>query len=235
MKALIFNCDGAIVDSERDGHRVAFNEAFKQMGIKVDWSTGLYGSLLKIAGGKERLRYYFDIYGWPRKYNDREQLIRDLHELKTESYIKIIRDGKIPLRTGILRLIDDAFNEGILVAICSASSEQTVHLLAERLLGAERMKHIAGIFAGDMVSMKKPDPAIYDLTSSELKTDPRQCVVIEDSRIGLLAATGAGMHCVITKSFYTQNEDFFEADAVYEELGDPPEEHATLDTLRDIK
>jgi HAD superfamily hydrolase (TIGR01509 family) len=235
MKALIFNCDGAIVDSERDGHRVAFNEAFKQMGINVDWNAGLYGSLLKIAGGKERLRYYFDIYGWPRKYNNRELLIRDLHELKTDNYMKIIRDGKIPLRTGILRLIDESFNEGILVAICSASSEQVVHLLADRLLGAGRKKRIAGIFAGDMVNMKKPDPAIYDLASRELKTEPRQCVVIEDSRIGLLAATGAGMRCVITKSVYTQNEDFFEADAVYSGLGEPPAEHVTLDTLRDIK
>jgi HAD superfamily hydrolase (TIGR01509 family) len=235
MKALIFNCDGAIVDSERDGHRVAFNEAFRQMGINVDWPVDLYGSLLKIAGGKERLRYYFDIYGWPHKYNDRERLIKELHEQKTGSYIKIIKDGKIPLRTGVLRLIDEAIGGGMLVAICSASNEQAVNLLADRMLGETRKKHIAGIFAGDMVSMKKPDPEIYNLASRHLKVDPRQCVVIEDSRIGLLAATGAGMHCVITKSGYTQNEDFFEADAVYSELGDPPAELVTLDTLKCIK
>ncbi len=235
MKALIFNCDGAIVDSERDGHRVAFNEAFRQMGINVDWDVDLYGSLLKIAGGKERLRYYFDIYGWPHKYNDRERLIKDLHELKTECYIKIIEDGKIPLRTGVLRLVDETIGGGMLVAICSASNEQAVNLLVDRMLGETRKKHITGIFAGDMVLMKKPDPEIYNLASRQLGIDPRQCVVIEDSRIGLLAATGAGMRCVITKSGYTQNEDFFEADAVYSELGDPPAELVTLDTLKGIK
>ena len=235
MKALIFNCDGAIVDSERDGHRVAFNEAFRQMAINVDWHVDLYGNLLKIAGGKERLRYYFDIYGWPRKYNDREQLIKDLHELKTDNYIKIIKDGKIPLRSGVLMLIDEAIAEGIIIAVCSASNELAVNLLVDRMLGAARKKHIAGIFAGDMVSMKKPDPEIYNLACRQLKVEPRQCVVVEDSRIGLLAASGAGMHCIITKSGYTQNEDFYEADAVFSELGDPPAVQVALDTLKGLK
>lgn len=232
MKALILNCDGTIVDTERDGHRVAFNETFKQAGINVNWSIDLYGNLLKIAGGKERLRYYFDIYGWPSGNPNKEKFIRDLHKMKTDNYINIIKEGKLPLRSGVLRLLDEAISENISIAVCSASNEKAVNLLIDTMIGKERKKHIKGIFAGDMVSMKKPDSEIFNLANKELKVEPKECVVIEDSRIGLLAATGAGMRCVITKSSYTKDEDFAEADAVFSELGDPPSVQVTLSKLK---
>jgi HAD superfamily hydrolase (TIGR01509 family) len=234
MKALIFNCDGTIVDTERDGHRVAFNETFTQFGMNINWSIDLYGNLLKIAGGKERLRYYFDIYGWPAGKHNNEKLIKDLHKRKTDNYVNIIKEGKLPLRSGVLRLIDEAINEKISIAICSASNEKAVNLLIDTMIGKERKKRIKGIFAGDMVSMKKPDSEIYNLASNELKVEPKECVVIEDSRIGLLAATGAGMRCVITKSSYTGDEDFAEANAVFSELGDPPSVQVTLKSLREL-
>ena len=235
MKALIFNCDGTMVDTERDGHRVAFNDTFKQKGINVNWSVDLYGNLLKIAGGKERMRYYFDIYGWPSGNPLKEKLINDLHKTKTDNFIRIIKEGKLPLRSGVLRLVDEAINEKILIAICSASNEKAVNLLIDTMIGKERKKHFKGIFAGDVVSMKKPDSEIYILASKELKVEPKECVVVEDSRIGLLAATGAGMRCIITKSGYTQNEDFAEADTVLSELGDPPSIKVTLSELKEQK
>lgn len=222
MKALIFDCDGVIVDTERDGHRVAFNQAFERMGLVDRWSVERYGELLEIAGGKERMRRYFDLDGWPRSVSDRDAFIQELHRLKTDFFMRIIEERKLPLRPGVARLVDEAHAEGLLMAICSTSNERAVHTVIEKMLGAERKNWFHAILAGDVVQKKKPDPEIYLLAKERLGVECRQCVVVEDSRNGLLAAKAAGMWCIVTTSCYTANEDFTEADGVYPELGDPP-------------
>ena len=77
------------------------------------------------------------------------------------------------------------------------------------------------MFAGDIVKAKKPAPDIYNHAADELGLAPRDCVVIEDSRNGLLAATAAGMACIITQNALTEREDFSEAALVVDSLGDP--------------
>jgi HAD superfamily hydrolase (TIGR01509 family) len=218
VKALIFDCDGVLVDTERDGHRVAFNAAFAKLGLNAEWSVAEYGALLKIAGGKERMRAYFDRQGWPD--GDRKALIQKLHETKTELFMKIIEAGKLPLRPGVARIVDEAIAAGLLLAVCSTSNEKAVTRVVERMLGAERRKHFNSILAGDIVSKKKPDPEIYLLAKQTLHIAGNEGVVVEDSRNGLLAAKGAGFKCLVTKSSYTQDEDFREADRVVDELGD---------------
>jgi len=220
MKALIFDCDGVLVETERDGHRVAFNRAFQQMDIPVEWDVELYRELVKVAGGKERMKYYFNQHGWPQQYGDKEQLIRDLHRLKTDLFMELIESGTMELRPGVARLFDEAIQEKLLLAVCSTSNERAVNLIVEKLLGKERKASIQVILAGDVVSRKKPDPEIYQLCAEKLQVPPRECVVIEDNRNGLLAAKNAGMHCVVTTNDYTENEDFSEADRVVGELGD---------------
>ena len=222
MEALIFDCDGVLVDTERDGHRVAFNQAFMNSGLDIRWSVERYGELLAVAGGKERMRHYFNEHGWPESASDRDDFIKQMHKLKTELYMKIIEDGRLPLRPGVARLVDEAVSAGVALAICSTSNERAVRTVAEVMLGSERVNHFAAILAGDVVSRKKPDPEIYRLASKKLRIEPGQCVVVEDSRNGLLAAKAAGMRCIITKSCYTGGEDFTEAEAVYSELGDSP-------------
>lgn len=234
MKALIFDCDGVLVDTEKDGHRVAFNEAFQQKGLDIVWGVALYGELLKIAGGKERMRHYFQQNGWPEGITDQDSFIKELHGIKTDLFMQIIANGRLPLRPGVARLVDEAIADNITLAVCSTSNERAVNLVVERMLGAERKKHFAGIFAGDVVSLKKPDPEIYLLASEKLKLHPEECVVVEDSRNGLLSARQAGMHCIVTKSSYTGEEDFSEADAVYDELGDPPNVQMNLEYLKEI-
>jgi len=234
MNALIFDCDGVIVDTERDGHRVAFNRAFERMGLAARWSVELYGELLAVAGGKERMRHYFDQLGWPPGTADRGSLIRELHRIKTEMYMRIIEDGRLPLRPGVARLVDEAIAARVTLAICSTSHERAVRAVAQVMLGPERVRHFAAILAGDVVSRKKPDPEIYQLAARTLGIEPRECVVVEDSRNGLLAAEQAGMWCIITKSCYTQDEDFSEADAVYPELGDPPNVRVAIGDLQRI-
>ncbi len=234
LKAILFDCDGVLVDTERDGHRVAFNQAFAEKGLGIEWSVELYGKLLKIAGGKERMRHYFEQNGWPAGVEDRDAFIQELHLLKTDLFMKIIESGQLPLRPGVERIVDEAISAGVILAVCSTSNVRAVTLVVERLLGERRKAHFSGIFAGDMVSKKKPDPEIYNLAKEKLQLNPDECVVVEDSRNGLLAAKAAGFPCLITKSSYTDDEDFSEADAIYDELGDPPDPYVTLSEFKTI-
>ncbi len=230
-EALLFDCDGVLADTERDAHRVAFNRAFEQTGLGVEWNVDQYGELLSVAGGKERLRAYFEASGWPVDAARRDDLVRRLHALKTACFMEIIEAGGVQVRSGIARIIDAAHAAGLKLAVCSTSSEKSVHALLESVIGPERSRRFAGVFAGDRVPRKKPDPAIYLLACAELGVAPGDSLAIEDSRNGLLAAVAAGVPCVITYSAYTRDEDFREAIAVYPELGDPPGRCVTLDEL----
>ncbi|GBG76582.1 hypothetical protein CBR_g22462 [Chara braunii] len=233
-EALLFDCDGVLVDTERDGHRVSFNAAFEEKGLDVEWGVDLYGELLKIGGGKERMTHYFNQVGWPvgspEGEGERKQFVADLHKTKTQLFMSMVETGALPLRPGVARLIDEAMGEGVKVAVCSTSNEKAVSAIVREMLGPEKAAAIR-IFAGDVVPRKKPDPAIYNLAASELNVDPTRCVVVEDSHIGLQAAKGAGMKCVVTKSGYTADEDFSIADAIFDCIGDAPEERFGLTDL----
>jgi len=230
MQALLFDCDGVLAETERDGHRVAFNQAFAACGLDVEWSVGRYASLLKTAGGKERMRRDFDETRWPAASGERNRLVADLHRLKTEYFMQIVEKGLLPLRTGVARLVDEALAEGLKVAVCSTASERVVQAIVDQL-GPERAPRIA-IFAGDVVPAKKPDPAIYLHAARSLAVAPDQSVVIEDSSNGLRAALAAGMACIVTTSFFTGSEDFTGAAKVVSELGDFPRVFVRLEECR---
>jgi HAD superfamily hydrolase (TIGR01509 family) len=232
LKALIFDCDGVLAETERDGHRIAFNRTFAAKGYDFEWDVALYKELVKIGGGKERMKYFFDRTSWPPGTSDPEALIKELHRLKTDFYTQIVESGELPLRPGVARLVDEAIAAGVKLAVCSTSNEKAVHTLIERMLGPARKAGFDVILAGDVVSKKKPDPEIYTLVLDRLHLKPGECVVVEDNRNGLLAAKGAGMHCLVTTNGYTEDEDFREADLVVSELGDPPHVQADLATIR---
>ncbi|WP_282610968.1 HAD-IA family hydrolase [Pelagibius sp. Alg239-R121] len=219
LQALLFDCDGVLVDTERDGHRVAFNEAFAKKDLKVSWSPERYGELLHTAGGKERMRRHFDETGWPVAERDRDGFIKDLHKLKTDLFMALIADGKLPLRPGIARIMREAIDAGVTIAVCSTSNERAVQSIVDVLLGADVAPHVT-VFAGDMVKAKKPDPEIYLMAVNRLQLDPAKCLVVEDSHIGLTAADAAGIRCLVTKSSYTEQEDFRAATKVVSELGE---------------
>ena len=234
LQALIFDCDGVLVDTERDGHRVAFNQAFTKKGLDIEWDVALYGDLLQVAGGKERMRHYFNTHQWPDNIADKDDYIKDLHKLKTECFMQIIESRQLSLRPGVARLVDEAIADNVTLAVCSTSNVRAVTLVVEHLLGPERKSHFAAIFAGDVVSKKKPDPEIYNLAAQQLNLIPTQCVVVEDSRNGFLAAQAAGMRCIVTTNGYTEQEDFSQADLVVSELGDPPNIQVTLEDIKKI-
>ena len=231
MQALIFDCDGVLVDTERDGHRVAFNKAFQALGIDADWTVELYGELLIIGGGKERMRHYFDTYGWPEgRSESKDDLIALLHKTKTDFFTDIIASGELPLRPGISRIVDEAIAAGVRLGVCTTSAPKAIDQVLD-LFGAERKARFEFVLAGDVVSKKKPDPEIYELALQTLGLPAAECVVIEDSRNGLRASTGAGLPTLITTSAYTVDEDFTGALAVAPELGDAPNVKVTLEEL----
>jgi HAD superfamily hydrolase (TIGR01509 family) len=236
IKALIFDCDGVLVDTERDGHRVGFNRAFKEFGIDAEWSVELYGRLLLVAGGKERMRAYFDEFGWPDDADTdeaKDALILALHLKKTEITAGLVAEGGLPLRPGIARIVDEAINANVKLGVCTTSNAKFIDAVLD-LFGPERKAKFDFVHAGDVVAKKKPAPDIYLLALETLGYRPTECMVIEDSRNGLLAAKGAGLPTLITTSTYTVDEDFAEADKVVSELGDPPSVQVTLEDLGEL-
>jgi HAD superfamily hydrolase (TIGR01509 family) len=234
MQALIFDCDGVLVDTERDGHRVAFNQAFARAGFDIEWDVALYGELLRIAGGKERMRHYFDSQGWPETADDdHDAFLAEMHKTKTAIFADLIASGELPLRAGVLRLVDEAIAANVRLGVCTTSNPKSIDAVLD-LMGPERKSRFEFVLAGDIVSRKKPDPEIYDLARSKLDLPSHECIVVEDSRNGLLAAIGAGLPCFITTSTYTIEEDFTEAVGVAPELGDPPDKTVTLAELSSL-
>ncbi|MCL2694731.1 MAG: HAD-IA family hydrolase, partial [Clostridiales bacterium] len=219
LKALLFDCDGVIAETEVHGHRVAFNRAFAREGIDLHWSIEEYGRLVAIGGGKERLSAAF--YAQPDQFPPKvltAAYIERLHKLKTGIFMELA--ASLPARPGVRRLMREAAAAGIYVCICSTAHERSVAAIARALLGRDMDSVIRRIFAGDAVKAKKPAPDIYRIAAEACGISAEECLVIEDSHIGLLAATAAGMKCVITLSAYGREDDFSEALAVVECLGD---------------
>jgi len=216
VPALIFDCDGVLADTERDGHRPAFNQAFAEAGLDVVWDEQEYAGRLKIGGGKERIASLFEDPGAER------ERIAALHKRKTAIYKSFVHEGRLPARPGVARIVGEAHEHGWQLAVASTSAEESVRAVLEHVVGAGMAEHFA-VFAGDVVPAKKPDPGIYLLALDELGVTPADALVVEDSRNGLLAAVGAGLRCVVTLSSYTVDEDMREAALVVTSLGDPGE------------
>jgi HAD superfamily hydrolase (TIGR01509 family) len=226
MTALIFDCDGVLAETERELHRPAFNQAFEEAGLPMRWSVEEYGRLLLVAGGKERIASSLTpeltaALGVPFEPGAVVELSARLHDRKSEIVAEMFELRPPRPRPGVRRLAEAAHDAGWRLAVASTSAESSVRRVAASVFGS-----LAGevlILAGDVVPAKKPDPAIYELALSRLDVARREAVVIEDSRNGLLAASGAGLACVVTVSEYSAGEDFTEAPLVVSSLGDPDE------------
>jgi HAD superfamily hydrolase (TIGR01509 family) len=249
VTALVFDCDGVLADTERYGHLPAFNATFEHYNLPVRWDADSYAEKLKIGGGKERMASLFadpDFAAIPGDEAARRELLASWHKTKTAEFKKLVQEGRIPPRSGVGRVIGAALDAGWAVAVASTSAEESVRAVLRQAVGADAARRIP-VFAGDVVPAKKPDPAIYRLAVESLTLDPDATLVVEDSRNGLLAATGAGLPCLVTVNGYTREEVFDEAVLVVSELGDPggppaevlanrsaarPGPYLTLDDLR---
>lgn len=223
LKALIFDVDGTLAETERDGHRIAFNQAFVDAGLEWEWSVEEYAQLLETAGGKER------IYAYMRQQNflleeDRgavKEWISQLHHRKIAHYKSLLHKGLLQSRPGILRLLQEARSSRIRLAIATTSALPNVLSLLQTTIASDSPHWFSLIAAGDVVAEKKPAPDIYHYVLAELGLSAQECIVFEDSHQGLRAAHSAGLNTIVTVNAYTQAQDFTGAALVLNHLGEP--------------
>jgi len=221
IKAFIFDVDGTLADTERDGHRVAFNQAFEQFGLDWYWDEDTYGELLAVTGGKERMRYYVETFDKAEKNReDLMELIKKLHAQKTENYVALLAQSAIPLRNGVKRILSEARKAGIRLAIATTTTPQNVTALLENALGKESVDWFEVIGAGDIVAHKKPAPDIYDYVLEQMQLPAEDCIAFEDSVNGIKSSLGADIKTIITYNGYTQDDDFSGASIVLDQMGD---------------
>ena len=222
LQALLFDVDGTLADTERDGHRIAFNLAFRDAGLEWEWSAGLYGELLAVTGGKERIRFYLENYNQDFVAPaDLDGFIAGLHQAKTEHYTHLLSEGRIPLRPGVERLLREAREAGLRLAIATTTTPANVEALLVHTAGAESLDWFEVIAAGDIVPAKKPAPDIYFYALEQMALEPPDCLAFEDSHNGIRATRGANLKTIITVNDYTRDDDFSEAALVLDTFGEP--------------
>ena len=230
LEALIFDVDGTLADTERDGHRVAFNQAFAEAGLDWDWTVELYGKLLSVTGGKERIRLYveefledFDVDG------DILTFAANLHKRKTHFYLELLQSGAIPLRPGVEALIKEAREAGLRLAIATTTTPANVTYLLTATLGEESNDWFEVIAAGDIVPAKKPAPDIFTWAMEQMKLSPDACIAFEDSLNGIKSSLAANLKTIITVNGYTKDDDFSGAAIVLDQMGTPDDPFKVLE------
>ena len=229
LKALLFDVDGTLADTEPHGHLPAYNRAFRELGLDWKWSKALYRKLLLQPGGRERIDHYLVEHKpelGPHQADverDRGAWVSELHKLKSKYFRRRLKSGRVPLRPGIRRLMLEAAQEGLQIAIVTNASKASLQPFLAHALGDDLRAHVSVVTSGEEVANKKPSPDIYQLACERLGRRPDECVAVEDSAIGLQAARSAGIDVVVTVNADTRHQDFSQALLVVDQLGEPGE------------
>jgi HAD superfamily hydrolase (TIGR01509 family) len=220
LRAILWDVDGTLAETERDGHLLAFNRAFEALDIPWRWSPSRYGELLAVAGGRERLLH--DMLSQPQAPADsalRAELVGRIHSLKNELYAGIVAAGSLPLRAGVSELFEDCAAAGVRMAIVTTTSEANVAALLAAHLGSGWRSRFAAVLCAEQAPQKKPDPQVYLRALQALGLPPEQALAIEDSPAGVAAALAAQIAVVVVRSFYFATADVPGALAVGPSLG----------------
>ncbi|MBC7633817.1 MAG: HAD-IA family hydrolase [Flavobacterium sp.] len=214
LSAVIFDVDGTLVDSERDGHRVAFNQAFADFGLPDHWGVDVYGRLLTVTGGRQRLRAHLESRGYAGE--QAAGLAIELHKAKTRIFTRMVHEGAIQLRPGVRQLVESLHDDGVRLFVATTGSRDWVEPLVTHHFGT-------GVFellvTGTEVHALKPEPQVYLTVMREAGLQPAGVVAVEDSENGLRAAQAAQLPCLVVTNPYTENDDLSAADAVLDSFG----------------
>lgn len=203
LSALLWDVDGTLAETERDGHRVAFNRAFEEAGLPWRWSAAEYGELLRTAGGRERLLGYLENrHDAPPDPEEREEMASRLHHRKNAFYAERVGRESLPMRAGVRRLMDECEERQLVMAIATTTGRANLDALLSEQLGASWRGRFAAVVCAEHVTRKKPDPEVYSLAIRRLGIDPADAVAIEDSPAGAAAAQAAGVPVIVTRSAY---------------------------------
>lgn len=215
LEAVIFDVDGTLVDSERDGHRLAFNAAFEEAGMPDRWDVPTYGRLLRITGGDRRLASWFQEAG--ASPDEARELALSLHKRKTKIMRQLIEDGQVKARPGVEQLLDELDAAGVQIHVATTGSRAWVDPLLDRVFGPRFQTVVTGTEVTDL----KPSPAAYLRVLELTGCAPGTTVAVEDSANGVRAAVGAGLRCVAAHNLYTREDDLSAATLVVDSLNDP--------------
>lgn len=227
LRALLFDVDGTLADTEALGHRPAYNRAFRALGLPFRWGPKLYRKLLAQPGGKERLKHFVTHYQpelgshAAAAQADLDAWVAEVHALKSRYFRQLMRQGRVPLRPGIARLIREAHADNVRLAIVTNASRKTLEPVLQYSMGPELAGILDVIASGEEVTHKKPAPDVYRLALRRLGLAPEECVALEDSAMGLKAARAAGVPAVVTINADTAGQDFEGAALVLSSLGEP--------------
>lgn len=227
LKALLFDVDGTLADTESHGHLPAYNRAFRDLDLGWEWSPGLYRDLLSVPSGRERIAHYMDHYKpglgkhEPETPDDQAEWVRTIHERKSDCFRQRLQEGRIPLRDGVERLLVQAHDAGLDIAIVTNASRATLQPFLEYALGQRLRGYIKTIVSGEQVAHKKPAPDLYRAACDRIQCQPAECVAIEDSAMGLESAHAAGIPAVVTVNEDTSADSLAHASLVVDSLGEP--------------
>ena len=224
---LFWDVDGTLAETERDAHRAAFNAAFAELGFNWFWDENVYGQLLQISGGEERLRHWLSRYpqapsGVPVDSIEQRQLAARLQHCKQRHYRRLVAAGTLSPRPGVMRLIHGVATAGWQQWIVTTSSRSAVEILFDSPPFHTVKTLFQGWICGDDVQHKKPHPQAYQLALARCGLPRNQVLVIEDSAAGLVAAQQAGLKCLVSPSHFTSQQEFPGAVVVLNHLGELP-------------
>ena len=220
LRALIFDVDGTLADTEF-AHMAAFNEAFQHEKLDWQWDTATYTKLLEVSGGKERITHY-----WKQIQPGLKSIggsafadtVQRIHDQKTAAYERMVTQGAVKLRPGVLKLIEQAIEADIRLAIATTTSKVNVSALLRQAIGLNWSDYFSVIEDASTAPQKKPHPQAYIQTLARLNLPAGECIAIEDSANGLKAALAARLATVITINSFTEQHDFAGALCVLPDL-----------------
>ncbi len=220
LRAILWDVDGTLAETERDGHLVAFNQAFAALNVPWRWSEERYGELLAVTGGRERLLHDMQSQDRaPADLEERRSLAERVHRLKNELYARIVASGELPLREGVRDLLADCERAGVPMGIVTTTSRSNVEALLETHLGKDWESAFATVVCAEEAPRKKPDPQAYHLALEALQVPSQRAVAMEDSPAGASAAQAARVPVIVSRSYYFAAAECRSALAVGPSLG----------------